>query len=140
MSKNDMYYVQLSEDGFWTAMSATEVARALNEMTILHLMSEEGLVYQVTDAGLDLIEDTSVGEGTWEDSWGNPEASVSGQYTMSDDYLHLVDSTETYRSWEDDAQLDYRSDFKYPFQKGYTPDQSHLKNEALGIEGPGSWL
>ena len=63
-----------------------------------------------------------------------PEEVDLNSGVLNDDYLWMIDSKEKFRTWEADSDLDYRSDFKYPFQKGYTPAQSHLAT------GPGTWL
>lgn len=114
--------VRFEEDGTAVPMTAKEIIAAVMNDEIIMGYDEDGQLWADIDGLLAPVLDV------------DEETDDLVQNTMNDDYLWMIDSKEKFRTWEDDSHLDYRSDFKYPFQKGYTPAQSHLAT------GPGTWL
>lgn len=114
--------VHLHEDGTTTPMSAREIIAAVMSDEVIMGIDEDGQLWADLDGVLTPVIEVE------------EEAADMMSGVLNDDYLWMIDDKSKFRSWEDDSDLDYRSDFKYPFQKGYTPSQSHLE------AGPGTWL
>jgi len=128
---NGFTWVKLSEDGQLVPLTKAEANRAIEDDAATLMVDQDGILWRYSEGSMiRVVEAYEDDEDPWADVF--PQERIN-QHTLSDDYLELVDDDATYRTWEDDNDLDHRSDYRWPFQLGYEP-----KDYPLG-PGPRAW-